>query len=119
MKPKAERLIDQLLDLAAQEREILVAGELERLAALEPVKTGLLERLRSVYQDADPAALDRLRRRTVENQRLYQSALSGIMQVRDRIAALLKSGSAEFQTYEPDGVRKVLSRSDPRLEHKA
>ena len=116
---KADRIIAQLLKLARKERELLIAGRLEDIARLEVQKDALLTRLGALPDFGNSRGLVRLKRAAEDNQHLYGAALSGIRRARDQIAVILKEGGADFQTYSPNGGRRAIGRSEPKIRRRA
>lgn len=114
-----DRDIRSLLDLLAREREILVAGRLDRLQEIGDAKAATLARLARRAHRPDAAALRRIDALARSNQRLYGAALSGIRKVCDQVAAMVSGGGAELRTYSPDGGLTPLAAGPGRVEHKA
>ena len=119
MSVEADRIVNRLIDLAAQEREILLSGELELLPRLERTKALLLARLQASEAPADPAALLRLRNAASRNRQLYQAAMVGVRRARDLVAAMVNGQISEFRTYGSDGKRAELTKGSKRMEKRA
>ena len=116
---QADRIVDQLLKIARKERELLIAGHLEKLSTLEAQKDALLRRLRQVPGYRDAKALSQLKAQAENNQNLYGSALKGIARARDQIATILGNQNREFQTYGQTGDRNTIGRQEPQVRRRA
>ena len=100
----------ELYDVLDQERQALIAGELDRIAGFVQRKEVLFEALKA----ADTAALPDLKTlqaRTNRNQALFDASLAGIRSVSNRLAALRQVGSS-LDVYNASGVRQTVSLSD-------
>lgn len=104
--PKQETEIEQLDDLLEQERDALLAGNLEEMVGLLARKEQLLEALNTTQQ-RDLPQLMRLDRKVKRNQLLLNGALEGIRSVTQRMAALQKVRQS-LETYTSDGEKKRI-----------
>lgn len=110
--------ITQLDQLLEDERRVLLAGELSKLAHLLPKKESLIDALGS-EQTPDRDALEALNQKVERNQLLLDSALDGIRSVARRLATLRRVRTS-LETYDADGRKKSIGMSkDGRVEKRA
>ncbi len=107
--------LDQLLD---QEREALLAGELEVLSEIHESKTNLIDRLNELDVE-DQETLAQLREKVGRNQDLLNSALEGIRAVSRRLAAVRRV-RAKLETYTATGQKsEIETQTEHALEKRA
>ncbi|MEX0349341.1 MAG: hypothetical protein AB3N15_07920 [Paracoccaceae bacterium] len=105
MMGKRTRLpaISQMNALLDQERQLLIAGALDQVAALASEKEVLLA---SIEQGMATAAdLDAIRRKADKNRALFDAALAGLRSVVERLTELKRLQSG-FDTYDRTGQRR-------------
>ncbi|MCL6284674.1 flagellar biosynthesis protein FlgN [Ruegeria sp. 2012CJ41-6] len=109
--------ISKLNELLDQERQLLISGALDQVAALTPAKEFLLD---GVAQDsATVGDLDAIRVKADQNRVLFDAALAGLRSVVERLSELkrLQSGfdtydrSGQRQQHEPGGASKLEKRA--------
>jgi flagellar biosynthesis/type III secretory pathway chaperone len=94
--------ISRLNDLLDQERQLLISGALDQVAALSSKKESLLD---GVAQDvATVGDLDALRFKANQNRALFNAALAGLRSVVERLSELKRLQSG-FDTYDRAGKR--------------
>ncbi len=118
MAGQANKIVLRLIEMAKEERRLLVEGRLDELPKLEKPKEVLLSKLRDFESQLPTPSLSKLSTLAVENQKLYAAALFGVQRVRDQVAVLI-AGAAEFQTYGANGGRQKLGGRDNGLEKRA
>ena len=101
MHDAAIHALDALLE---EERGALIAGDLDRIAALVDRKADLVAGLAGAAPDA--RALVPLRRKLQRNQALLDGALEGIRTVAARVSTLRDVGGA-LETYDRNGRRQT------------
>ena len=107
--------LDQLLD---QEREALLAGELEVLSEIHESKANLIDRLNELDVE-DQETLAQLREKVGRNQDLLNSALEGIRAVSRRLAAVRRV-RAKLETYTATGQKsEIETQTEHALEKRA
>jgi hypothetical protein len=99
------------------ERQALLAGDLDRLPALLLRKQSLAERLGAAVPPAP--ALAGLRAAAVRNARLLAAARAGLDGALERVAALRGGGAAGFDSYDARGRPARVTARDVRLERRA
>lgn len=117
-KDPHQELIDALDLLLEQERDALMAGQLEALAPLLAQKEALIDRL-TALDGLEEAALRPLRGKAARNQVLLDGALRGIRTVANRFSTLRKIRRT-LETYDSQGRKSALvQQHDNRLEKRA
>lgn len=107
--------LDVLLD---QERDALLAGDLEKIALLLPEKEKLVTDLLDDTSDGEPA-LNVLQGKLRHNQLLLDGAMQGIRTVASRLAALRQVREA-LDTYDAQGRRQRATVLKPaKVERRA
>lgn len=119
MTDKAFRqIIDSLDELLDQERQALLAGDLERIGRLLSLKENLIDRLNAL-QIIDADRLKLVQGKVNRNQTLLNSAMEGIQAVANRMAELRKVRQS-LETYDQAGKRKQFrTRTNQKLEKRA
>jgi len=113
-----ETSADTLNTLLEVERSALLAGDLAALGDLLPEKEMLITTL-NAHDQMDRNALKALGEKVRRNQLLLDSALEGIREVSNRMAALQKMRSG-LATYGSDGVKHDIQvRTDHSVERRA
>ncbi len=102
----AETFYAELESLLDQEREAILAGEIEVVARLGTQKEAFLT-AEAPPQPGDSAILQRLRRKAEKNQHLLGSVLKGIRAVTSRLK-VLRDGSGTLNTYNQQGARQTV-----------
>ena len=110
---KADPVTD-LAKLLEEERQAILAGRWDALAALAPRKEAGLAAL----GPAGPGALQPLAGRLARNQALLLAALAGTREALGRRAAL-RASRAGLVTYDAQGTRAELPIAPPRVERRA
>ncbi|MEM7074015.1 MAG: flagellar protein FlgN [Pseudomonadota bacterium] len=107
MTNNANAAIEALDALLEDERNALLAGELELLPDVLGAKEELIERLTALQPDASRPMLQ-LQQKMTRNQMLLDSALHGIRRAAARLAALRKVRRS-LETYDETGQRKTIA----------
>lgn len=105
--------LDALLEA---ERKALLAGELEKLAAMLENKEGLIAAINGAEHD-DLPALQKLDGKVRRNQLLLDGALEGIRSVARRMAALRRIRSS-LETYDSAGKKRNIDMTADRAVEK-
>lgn len=109
---------DSLEALLEQERACLLAGDLEGLGALLPIKEKLVEMMLCDV-GANRERILPLEKKLQRNQLLLGGALDGIKSVAKRLAALRQVRMA-LDTYDAQGRKqRVVTPTPPTLEKRA
>lgn len=100
MRKSAPVKLNELLD---QERQLLISGALDQVAALVPEKESLLD---DVAREgaATVADLDIIKHKADQNRALFDAALAGLKSVVERLSELKRLQSG-FDTYDKAGQR--------------
>jgi flagellar biosynthesis/type III secretory pathway chaperone len=111
----ADPLNKALMELLAEERLAILAGEFQRLPTLAGRKVALFAKF-----EATPATVQTLRRigaQVSRNQKLLGAALRGLREVSDRLGVVrdLRNG---FSTYDSQGQKSTVAAARPGFEHK-
>lgn len=107
--------LDVLLD---QERDALLAGDLEKIACLLPEKEKLVTDLLDSPSE-EQTALNVLQSKLKHNQLLLDGAMQGIRTVASRLAALRQVREA-LDTYDAQGRRQRAAGMKPtKVERRA
>lgn len=107
--------VSALHALLDEERELLLAGDLNALPDLLKRKQGLIEDL----GDPVEADLTDLHGKLTRNHALLSSAMDGIRKVSDRLGELRKIRQS-LETYDKQGQRQFLgSQATGRMEKRA
>jgi len=93
----------RLARLLREERDALLAGDLDALGALAAEKERLADALGQAAPDA-PERLRDLARHAEENGRLLEAARAGLVAAQERIAAI--RAGAPLATYDAAGTRR-------------
>lgn len=110
--------LSKLEALLEQERAFLLAGDLEGLGTLLPVKEHLMDILLD-DTEAGRARIQPLEEKLQRNQLLLDGALDGIRAVATRLAAL-RQVRAALDTYDAHGRRQsVPAHTAPKMEKRA
>jgi ferric-dicitrate binding protein FerR (iron transport regulator) len=104
------RLLDELYEILDQERQALIAGDLDRIAGFAQRKEALFEALKAADLPAPPD-LEALQAKATRNQALFDASLAGIRSVSNRLAALRQVGSS-LDVYNASGARQTVSLRD-------
>lgn len=99
-------IIDELDKLLEKERAALLSGDLDTIARLLDIKSGLVDKLNALEPDNRPA-LDQLQDKVIRNQALLDGALQGIRNVATRIAAFRKVRET-LETYDENGHKCIV-----------
>lgn len=108
--------LDIFYDLLAQERELLLRGEIDGLTKLAPRKTQLLDDLKT--SDLAPALIEGMRSEFEQNQNLLRAVLEGIRAAGARLKTI-ERGNSSLKTYTQNGSSSDLSRKEYQLRRKA
>ncbi|WP_317056376.1 flagellar protein FlgN [Roseovarius rhodophyticola] len=101
-----QSLFDELDDLLENEREALLKGDLEKIAALLASKENLIDKVNALNgTKAEP--LKELHSKIVRNQVLLDGALQGIRRASMRLATI-RHIRRNLETYGKDGQKKVI-----------
>ena len=100
-----ENIVARLDALVDEEREVLMAGDLQRLAPLLAEKQALIDQLNAT--DAAAAGLDALKAKVARNQAMLDGAMQGIRAVTARMSALRKIRQS-LETYDETGRRRTI-----------
>ena len=115
---RIQATIDDLDDLLDDERQALLAGELENIARLHDRKTQLIEELRQLDLK-DQEKLRDLSKKVGRNQELLSSALDGIRAVARRLSDV-RQAREKIETYDASGKKQSISTSiQKNLEKRA
>ncbi|MFD3191733.1 flagellar biosynthesis protein FlgN [Sedimentitalea sp. HM32M-2] len=99
-------LIERLDDLLDQERQALIAGDLERIGELMLIKEDLIGKINAL-EAVEQGRLDTLQEKVTRNQALLTSALDGIRAVANRMADLRRV-RAGLETYDRRGQKRIF-----------
>ena len=111
----AAAALGRLLDA---EREVLLSGDLEGLAALLTPKEELIDAL-NAQADPDAALIVEIGSKLRRNQLLLDGALEGIRAVSSRLAEL-RAVKATLETYGADGKKHdILAHPESSVERRA
>ena len=109
---------DALDDLLDQERNALLAGDLEQIAHLLPKKEKLVTELLEDASEERPS-LNVLQNKLTHNQLLLDGAMQGIRIVASRLAALRQVREA-LDTYDAHGRKQRAAAIKPaKVERRA
>jgi hypothetical protein len=114
----AERRCDRLRALLEEEREVLAAGELERLSDLLERKETLADEIGRDGLEAVAGEADALRDMARRNSELLEAARSGLRGAIDRMAECARV-SGRLDTYDADGQRRSLGGARHGLHRRA
>lgn len=103
--------------LLEDERRALMNGEFELFGAIAQRKLYLIAALQKRPSPASAEVMKDLRAQAVRNGQLFAAALSGLRNVRDRIAHLV-NGGAELKTYGADGARAALASTPGKVQRR-
>lgn len=110
-------IADRLERLLAAERDALLKGDFDTIAALLDEKEQLVDRLRTTEMAA--ATLEPLRNGMRRNHQLFDQALAGIRNVAARLGDLSRAGKT-VHTYDSTGKKQVIeAKAPPKLERRA
>ena len=112
--PNVLNEIDMLL---AQERAVLVRGQLDALASLAERKEALFARLPAPEQ-IPAARLTELRQAAERNHALIAATARGLKSVSRRMAEI-RSATGGLSTYSSSGERRTLGGASGALERRA
>lgn len=99
------RYLDQIIDSLERERDLLIAGDYDRLAEEATARQAQMERLRSVQlagQQSLAPRIDRLRAAAGRNAGLLRAALDGAAAGRRRLEEIMAARSS-LSTYDASG----------------
>lgn len=108
--------LDVFYDLLAQERDLLLRGEIEMLARLLPRKERLLDCLEE--GDITFSLVEDLRICFEQNQQLLRAVLEGLRAASLRLKTI-ERGNYGLRTYTENGLPSDLSRKECQFEIKA
>lgn len=108
--------LDVFYDLLAQERDLLLRGEIEMLTRLLPRKERLLDCLQE--GDLTPSVIEDLRASFDQNQQLLRAVLEGLRAASTRLKTI-ERGNSSLKTYTENGSSSDLSRKECQFEIKA
>lgn len=119
MKPeKTDAELAELNDLLDNERQALLAGDLEKLGSLLGPKEALIDLMNTTPQ-SDLSAMQKLDGKVRRNQLLMDGALEGIRAVSSRLAKLREVKGA-LETYGADGKKHdILATTETSVERRA
>lgn len=98
-----------LSDLLERERQILLTGDLGKLATLLPEKLRLQQ---LVAGETDSTGLVNLKAKILHNQSLLKATMQGIRAATQRLK-IRRTTSLEMKTYDKSGTLKQISLSSP------
>lgn len=111
----AVRALDLLLE---EERELLLAGEIDRIEEVLNAKETLIETLSSIDRN-EVQGLETLQAKLMRNQSLLDGALQGIRRTSARLATLRKVRRT-LETYTESGRKQTIDAQVTRkLERRA
>jgi flagellar biosynthesis/type III secretory pathway chaperone len=107
-------MYDELLDLIDQEHRFLMAGDLQGIARLAPLKESLTAYIRTLsgpqVQEVQPLL--------ARNQRLFQAAMNGLTMARRQLAQA-RQGHRNLTTYGADGRARGIGPRATVVERRA
>lgn len=109
--------LDRLLDLMEEERSLLMSGDIEALADLEPRKTAMLEAF-SAEDHLDENRLATLQTKLHRNQALLDAARKGLNAAGARLRDIRKA-MLQLDTYTRNGDIRNLQQARPKIERRA
>lgn len=115
--PETDRLVAEVEALLAEERRLLLDGQLEGLAPLQERKETLAARLAPLRPQLPPEQVARLHGQALRNQALLTAAAQGVRGIANRLAVIRQIAAGDG-TYSPDGTRRRLGQL-PRHERRA
>lgn len=101
-----QSLFDELDDLLETEREALLEGDLEKIAALLSAKENLMDKVNSLER-VQTAPLQALHDKATRNKVLLDGALQGIRRAAMRLATI-RHIRRNLETYGEDGRKTVI-----------
>lgn len=114
-----QMLMNELDAQLDEERDALLAGNLEAMSALLERKEGLISALNARQPQQPLADLAQLQGKVSRNQTLFDGALEGIRAVTARLAAFRKIRRT-LETYDQTGQKTAISDTvDRKVEKRA
>ncbi|NDR57887.1 hypothetical protein [Aliiruegeria sabulilitoris] len=106
-----------LLDLLEQEKTLLIEGKIENVAALEPQKIELAEKIEA-QGPLDTENLKRLQQKVRRNQELFEASRRGLKTAAARVSEIRRV-LTQLDTYTSNGSLRTLQFAAPKVERRA
>lgn len=117
MDDASKTLVGEVSDLLDEERQALLAGNMDKIEELLPKKLDLAERL-STADELEKQGLAELKPHALRNQELLNEALKGIKSVADRLAEMRRV-RAQLDTYDANGRKQTFHTMQRSVEKRA